>query len=106
MDTMITLEVIIGKASIGSRELKTHLGAYLRHVQKGRAVIVTERGRPVAELRPLGSDIRGEDGKLDELVDLGVLTRQTKGPLPAFKPIRVKGGPLSETIIEDREGRF
>ena len=39
----------------GIRELKARLSAYLREVQHGETVLVTERGRVVAELRPPGS---------------------------------------------------
>ena len=45
--------------TVGTRELKTRLGTYLRIVRSGRRLIVTDRGRPVAEIRPL------EDGRDD-----------------------------------------
>jgi prevent-host-death family protein len=37
--------------SIGVRELKAHLSQILRHVQTGEAILITDRGRVVAELR-------------------------------------------------------
>ncbi len=37
---------------VGVRELKDNLSAYLRTVATGQVVIVTDRGRVVAELRP------------------------------------------------------
>jgi antitoxin (DNA-binding transcriptional repressor) of toxin-antitoxin stability system len=37
--------------AIGVRELKAHLSRYLRDVQGGEVVLVTDRGRVVAELR-------------------------------------------------------
>jgi antitoxin (DNA-binding transcriptional repressor) of toxin-antitoxin stability system len=39
----------------GVRELKARLSAYLRQVQEGETVLVTDRGRVVAELRPPGA---------------------------------------------------
>ena len=104
--TMITLKGFMSRITIGSRELKTRLGTYLRHVQNGQSIIVTERGRPVAELRPVDIEAHGEEAVLDELVERGILTRQTKKPLPPFKPVRIKGRPLSKIIIEAREDRF
>ena len=92
--------------TVGARELKTRLGTYLRQVQKGTTLIVTERGRPVAELRPLSIETQGEEAHLDELVALGILSRQAKTPLAPFKPIRTKGPLVSTAIIEDREDRF
>jgi prevent-host-death family protein len=43
-------------SAVGSRELKTRLGTYLRRVREGRTFVVTDRGEPVAELRPLPAD--------------------------------------------------
>ena len=43
------------------------------------------------------------------LVDSGVVSGiPAKDPLPeeAFAPIQIKGKPLSQTIIEDRDDRF
>lgn len=39
----------------GVRELKAHLSLYLREVQAGETVLVTDRGRVVAELRAPGA---------------------------------------------------
>lgn len=43
------------------------------------------------------------------MADDGLITLPTrKGPLPSprWPPVRVKGKPLSQTIIEDRKDRF
>lgn len=90
---------------VGARELKTRLGAYLGQVRRGVTIVVTERGSPVAELRPLGRGARGVAARLDELVALGVLSRPSKKALAPFRPIRATGRPLSEAIIEDRTER-
>jgi antitoxin (DNA-binding transcriptional repressor) of toxin-antitoxin stability system len=39
----------------GVRELKTHLSGYLRRVEQGERILVTDRGRVVAELNPPGN---------------------------------------------------
>jgi prevent-host-death family protein len=91
---------------IGARELKTRLGTYLREVREGATLIVTERGEPVAELRPIPANGKTQKARLDELVARGVLTRASKRNLSAFRPVPVVGRPLSETIVEDREDRF
>ncbi len=42
--------------SVGIRELKNRLSAYLRMVRRGEEILVTDRGEVVAELRqPLSS---------------------------------------------------
>lgn len=91
---------------VGSRELKTRLGQYLRQVRGGRTIIVTDRGEPVAELRPLPKTKETKAEIWARLVREGRVAPFREGPLPHFEPIKIKGKPLSETIIEDREDRF
>ncbi len=94
------------RKTVGARELKTHLGGYIRKVRNGLTIVVTERGEPVAELRPLNREAVGEAARLEDLVGIGVLTRQKREPLKRFKPIRSGGRRQSRAIIEDREDRL
>ncbi|HXO20638.1 MAG TPA: type II toxin-antitoxin system prevent-host-death family antitoxin [Thermoanaerobaculia bacterium] len=94
------------RKTIGARELKMRLGTYLRQVQEGTTIVVTERGRPVAELRPVPLGKTEEEARLDELAALGALQRGTGGPLKPLTPIQVAGRPLSETLLDDREDRL
>jgi len=44
--------------SVGIRELKARLGAYVQQARAGEVIVVTDRGRPVAEMRatePMGA---------------------------------------------------
>lgn len=91
---------------VGARELKTRLGTYLRRVRQGRTLIVTYRGRPVAEIKPItpGNEI---DAVLLRLAAEGRVTLPTASRMPRFRPIKARGGALrSDVIIEDREDRF
>jgi antitoxin (DNA-binding transcriptional repressor) of toxin-antitoxin stability system len=45
----------------GVRELKARLSFYLREVEHGEVVLVTDRGRVVAELGPPGTRRSAED---------------------------------------------
>ena len=92
--------------TIGARELKMRLGTYLRQVQEGATIIVTERGRPVAELRPVTVGADDERARLDELAALGVVTRGAHAPLAPWTPVQMSGRPLSETLLEEREDRL
>jgi prevent-host-death family protein len=92
--------------AVGVRELKTRLGRYLREVRLGRTIVVTDRGEPVAELRPIVLEASGPAAEVDRLVALGRLTRAAKGPLPPFRPVKRKGRSLSDAVVEDREDRF
>jgi len=73
----------------GVREARQSLSALLDEVKKGREIVITEHGRPVAKLVPL----EGPRGK--GVPDLAAFRRS----MPVFDP------PLSATIDEDREDR-
>lgn len=91
--------------TVGSRELKNRLGRYLGLVGKGETIIVTDRGKPVARLVPPVSEAeKGEsvDDLMRRLEAEGHLRRATQ-PFRRFKPIRVKGKPMSQMILEDRD---
>ncbi|MCB1055113.1 MAG: type II toxin-antitoxin system prevent-host-death family antitoxin [Acidobacteria bacterium] len=87
--------------TIGSRELKTRLGTYLRAVREGATLVITDRGRPVAELRPL-SAMEDEEGWLQDLVATGAVSRPKGRPQPAPERIRITGPPISGDLREDR----
>ena len=92
------------KASVGSRELKTRLGRYLARARAGHVVVVTDRGQPVAELRPIGQGTP-EDAALARLVARGALTPRSRG-LTSFAPVRHSGPSLADAVSEGREDRF
>jgi prevent-host-death family protein len=90
---------------VGVRELKVRLGSYLRQVRQGRTLVVTDRGRPVAELRPMPKGNR--DAVLARLEAEGVVTRPTKRALSPFRPVALENGAsLSDAVLEGREDRF
>ena len=62
--------------AVAIRELKNRLSAYLREVARGEVVLVTDRGKVVAELRrpTVGSDLSPEEAGLQRLADQGLLT--------------------------------
>ena len=47
--------------AVGLRELKNRLSQYIREVQDGESVLVTDRGEVVAELGPPGHTAPGPD---------------------------------------------
>ena len=91
---------------MGSRELKTRLGTYLRRVRRGATLLVTDRGEPVAELRPLDVGASAHDAGLAALEALGVVSRSPKARLTPFRPVRSSGRPASEAVTEGREDRL
>jgi prevent-host-death family protein len=74
----------------GVREARQNLSALLDEVRKGREIVITERGRPVAKLVPPDQP----RGKV--VPNLASFRRK----MPVFDP------PLSETLAEEREDRL
>lgn len=89
---------------VGARELKTRLGTYLRRVREGRTVLVTDRGEPIAELRPLPPDTRVSAALL-KLSRTRAVTLPVRKAMRPFRPIQSRGRALSEAVREDREDR-
>ncbi|MBI2834985.1 MAG: type II toxin-antitoxin system prevent-host-death family antitoxin [Acidobacteria bacterium] len=92
------------RATVGVRELKTRLGGYLETVRRGRTLVITDRGQPVAELKPLETS-GTEDAVLERLTAIGVVTRLENRSLAPFRPVRSRGSSVSAAIIEDRDDR-
>jgi antitoxin (DNA-binding transcriptional repressor) of toxin-antitoxin stability system len=65
--------------AVGIRELKNRLSHYVRLVEAGESVLVTDRGAVVAELRPpgsssLGTEVDPLDARLADLARRGRAT--------------------------------
>ena len=89
---------------VGTRKLKNRLGKYVDRAQAGESTLITRRGKAVAQLNPVAPD--GTSGKsvddvLRELAAAGHIRLATR-PLVPFKPVKAKGKPASQMIIEDR----
>ena len=90
------------RMTIGSRELKTRLGTYLRHVREGTTIIVTDRGRPVAELRPLSRSEDDVESRLRELVLAGVVSGEVA---ERANPDAVRENLARELGIDERKAK-
>ncbi len=89
---------------VGIRELKAHLSEYLKRVKKGEAIAVSEHGQRVALLTPSGNGESERRSGFWELVRRGIA--DWNGGHPDFKNrklIKIKGKPLSQTVIEMRQ---
>jgi prevent-host-death family protein len=94
---------------VGVRELKNHLARYLRSVLKGRSIIVTRRGKPIARLVPLPSTGHSSlspdiEDKLWELTSEGLLAWSGRPfQLPEPAAVNPSEYQLSDLVVEDRE---
>mgnify|MGYP000244585803 CR=1 FL=1 len=89
---------------VSVRDLRQHLSRYLRRVERGERLVVTERRRPVAMLAPLPE----EDDVLEYLIAIGEATPASGDLLELARPRPAPpGAPSSEEILEDlRADRF
>ena len=90
---------------IGLREANQHFSKAIKAVRAGKEVVLTERGQPIAIIRPI-REAQEHETVLKQMADEGLITLPSrKGPLPRFQPVQVKGKPLAQTIIDDRDDR-
>lgn len=65
---------------VGIKELKNQLTQYLRRTKKGQEVIITERGKPIAVIRPTEGPLPATslEAKLTELAEENKVTLPRK----------------------------
>ena len=92
--------------TVGIRELKNNLSAYLREVRRGVRVLVSDRSTVIAELHEPGASYVVEasgDPILRDWVDNGIVqvAERAKEPLP--QPlVRLKDGTARRLLDADR----
>jgi prevent-host-death family protein len=89
-------------AAIG--ELKAHLSEYLTRVRAGEEVVITDRGRPVARLVPLGTG-GALDARAAELVRTGLAKEPAEALTDDFFTVRRPPDPTGrslEAVLEER----
>jgi prevent-host-death family protein len=82
-------------ATVGVAELRQNLSKYLRVVERGERLVVTDRNKPVAELGPPPSTGRA----LDRLTAEGRVVRPSRSRLP--EPLQLTGDPQALTRALD-----
>ncbi|HEX4111069.1 MAG TPA: type II toxin-antitoxin system prevent-host-death family antitoxin [Stellaceae bacterium] len=95
--------------AVGIKELKNKLSEYVRIAASGEAVLVTDRGRVVAELTAPepGRDAAPADAKWADLIRRGLVrpaTHATHEPPPKPTPVMTRAQLLKE-LARDREDR-
>ena len=88
---------------VGLREANQHFSALIRAVREGRQVILTERGSPVAVLKPLAKR-EDLDATLRRLAASGLVRLPVaQGPAKPWKARRIRGASLSSTLRQERD---
>ncbi|MFZ0886939.1 MAG: type II toxin-antitoxin system prevent-host-death family antitoxin [Candidatus Binataceae bacterium] len=89
---------------VGVRELKNRLTSYLKLAKADKEVIVTERGRPIAVIQPLGAAgaPRSLEARIAALAARGEISAPERRLTRHIPRVRIAGPPLSAEIIADR----
>lgn len=91
--------------SVGLREINQAFSRYMKIVKAGEDVLITERGRPIAVIKPLASET-GMDTKIRRLEADGLLSpAQKKGQPKNHPPIFLSGQGLAQTVSDMRDER-
>lgn len=87
---------------VGVRELRQNLSKYLRRVERGERLEVTDHGRPVAVLAPLGEAA----SPMERLIAAGRVTAPSVDILTLLPPRGRVSTRTSEALAEDRADRL
>lgn len=91
------------QTTAGIRELKNHLSAYLRRVKAGETITITDRGTPIGQIVPTGSDRRRVEEKLQALREAGLAEWSGQKLQPRDPIAEVHGDRMvSDMLLEDR----
>jgi prevent-host-death family protein len=92
-------------------EAKNNLSALIDGLKNGSAVLIVDRGRPVARLEPVnGNEQESDDDRLAQLVREGLVRPPRLPPSPALlkkrPPRPARGMSVLEALLQERrEGR-
>jgi antitoxin (DNA-binding transcriptional repressor) of toxin-antitoxin stability system len=88
--------------TVGIRALKDKLSAHLRDVQRGDVLLVSDRGRIIAELRPPTVQVPSADtteARRQRLIDAGLLRPASRPNTPELYQ-RVERPQVPSTLID------
>jgi len=91
---------------LGLREANQYFARTIKAVRSGQEVVLTDRGRPIAIIKQIKDKDGSQAVALRAMAEEGLITlpdRQGPMPAPRWRPVKVKGVPVSRTIIDDRE---
>ncbi len=91
-------------ANVGIREAKMNLSKYLKQVQKGTELIITDRGRPIGKIVPIQNEDLSLEARIKIMVDRGIIEKTTSQRLKKIPPpIPVSDNIAQKFLREDRD---
>ncbi len=87
--------------TVGIRELKSRLSQYIKRVEQGERITITDRGQPVAVIGPAAASPHAQ--RLEAMLRTGGARWAGGKPRGSARPARLTHGPsVADAIIEDR----
>ena len=83
--------------TIGIRRLKAHLSEYVNRSREGERIVITDRGREVAELTPLSASRKA----MMELREQGKVA-WSGGKPRGLRGRSARGEPVAQTVLDER----
>jgi len=92
--------------AVGLRELKNKLSEYVNLVKSGQSLLLTDRGLPVAEIRPVSPLDKNQQRRLslDDLVRSGLLTPGKSNRADLYPSLTPAGGRSSAELLDEERG--
>lgn len=91
--------------SVGLREINQHFSQYIKVVKAGEEVLITERGQPVAIIKPVART-KSLAAKVRQLEAQRLLSPpRLKGTLRLHPPVPLVGQGFAETVSAMRDER-
>ena len=91
---------------ISIRDMKNHLSKYLKLVRAGKEVVITDRGKPVAQLTPIQSGAETEEEAVARINALPWVRPGEGGKPKGLRKgvaLRGKGLTAAAIVLQDRE---
>lgn len=87
--------------TVGVRDLKARLSAYIRQVKEGNTVVILERGVPVGRIVPLGPSV---EARAQELIEAGLVAWSGQKLARVAPLARARGQrTVADLLLEARE---
>ena len=92
------------QTTVGIRELKAQLSAYVQRVKAGDTVVITERGKAVGRIVPIEPAQPSVEERLQAMIRDGIVEWDGRKLEPRV-PVTEARGPytVADLLIEDRE---
>ena len=88
---------------MGLREANQNFSKAIKVIKSGRAIVLTERGKPIATITPIVGETKNDE--LQPLRDEGFLVGRRKSGVmrKSARPVRVTGPSISNILRRERD---